>query len=630
MPTSACPFRARGEARMHENRTAFRGMTAFGRLRDGTTVEQFGTDLATVAGRLQQDFPDVYQPDSGYTAVTAPLTEELTGDARPMLLILLGTTGLVLLIACANVANLTLARMLGRERELALRSALGAGRGRLLAQLLTETTMLALVGGGLGLVLAWTGLDLLVSFAGLLTPRTSQIALDGWVLAFTLGLSVATGLAFGIVPALSTRTSVAIALKEGSAQTTDTGGAHWFRNLLTVAQVAVSVMLLIGAGLLLTSFYRLQQVDPGFRPDNVLTAEVFPNWSKYRTPESRRQLFTGVLDRIESRPGVLSAAAASGVPLEGQPAQQQAFEIEGRGYEDPDLRPQLEVRVASPSYFETIGVELASGRTFTNLDDDEGLAVAIISRSLARQQCPDSDPVGRRVTLNGGQAWLTIVGVVGDVRYGGLEGEPPDALYRPFLQAGGATRILVRARLDPLSLATEVREAVHDVDAEQPVERFSTLEQARSDTLATRRLTMVLLAVFATLALLITVTGIAGVIATSVSQRTREFGVRLALGAQPTSLLRMVMRQGLTMVVVGLVLGLAGAVALSRVLAALLFDTIPTDPITFAGVSLLLLIAALAACFLPARRTMRVDPWLRCGRNDARQPLTGARGATVR
>ena len=608
MPTSAGPFRARGEARMHEDRTAFRGMTAFGRLRNGITVEQFGTDLATVANRLQQDFPSVYQPDSGYSAVSVPLRQELTSNARPMLLILLGTTGLVLLIACANVANLTLARMMGRARELALRSALGAGRGRILAQLLTETTLLAVAGGALGLVFAWTGLDLLVSFAGLLTPRTSQIALDGWVFAFTLGVSVATGLAFGIVPALSARASAASALRKGGAQTTDTSRTHWFRNLLTVAQVAVSFTLLIGAGLLLASFYKLQQVDPGFTPENILTAEVFPNWSKYRTPESRRQLFTEVLDRIEGRPGVLSAAVASDVPLEGRPASQQAFEIEGRRYDDPDLRPQLEVRVASPSYFETIGVGLLSGRAFTVLDDEVGRGVAIISRSLARRHWPDSDPIERRVTLNDGRDWLTVVGVVGDVRHNGLDSDPPDVLYRSFLQVAGATRILVRARMDPLSLATEVRTAVHAVDAAQPVERFSTLEQARTDTLATRRLTMTLLGVFAALALLITVTGIAGVIATSVSQRTREFGVRLALGARPASLLGMVMRQGLTMVMTGLVLGLAGALALSRVLSNQLFDTIPTDPAIFAIVSLVLLIAALTACFLPARRTMRVDP----------------------
>lgn len=610
MPTSACPFRARGEARMHEDRTAFRGMVAFGRLRDGVGTQQFGSDLATVAGRLGQDFPDVYEPGSGYTAVTTPLADELTSNARPMLLILLGTTGLVLLIACANVANLTLARMTGRERELALRSALGAGRGRIVTQLLTETTLLGLAGGALGLVLAWAGLDLLVSFAGLLTPRTSQIALDGWVLVFTLVISVATGLAFGLAPALSARGSVSTALKEGSGQSTDSGSRNWFRQGLTVAQVAVSFMLLIGAGLLLASFYKLQQVDPGFNPENVLTAEIFPNWSKYRTPDSRRLLFTGVLDRIESRPGVLSAAVASDVPLDGQPAQQQAFDIEGREHEDPDLRPRLDVRVASPKYFETIGITALAGRTFTNLNDEEGPGVAIISRSLAERHWQAADPVGQRVTLNGGEDWLTIVGVVGDVRHDGLDSAPTDALYRPFLQVSGATRILVRARMDPLSLATEVREAVHAVDPEQPVERFSTLAQTVNDTLATRRLTMTLLVLFSGLALLITITGIAGVIATSVSQRTREFGVRLALGAPPASLVGMVLRQGLTMVVLGLILGLAGATALSRVLSNLLYETAPTDPTTFLAVSLVLLGAALFACLIPARRTMRVDPMI--------------------
>ncbi len=614
MPTSACPFRARGEARMHEDRTAFRGMVAFGRLRDGIGTQQFGSDLATVAGRLERDFPEVYEPGSGYTAVTTPLAEELTGNARPMLLILLSTTGLVLLIACANVANLTLARMAGRQRELALRSALGAGRGRILIQLLTETTLLGLGGGALGLLLAWAGLDLLVSFAALLTPRTSQIALDGWVLVFTFVVSVVTGLACGLVPALSVGRGTSTALKEGSGQSTDTAGQQRFRQVLTVSQVAVSSMLLIGAGLLLASFYKLQQVDPGFDPENVLTAEVFPNWSKYRTPDSQRQLFTGVLDRIERRPGVVSAAAASDVPLDGQPAQQQAFDIEGRQQEDPNLRPRLDVRVASPRYFETIGVSTLAGRAFTNGDDDAGLGVAIISRSLAERHWPAADPLGHRVTFNGGDDWLTIVGVVGDVRHEGLESAPPDVLYRPFLQVPGATRILVRARMDPLSLASEVREAVHAVDPEQPVERFSTLAATIDDTLATRRLTMILLVLFAGLALVITVTGIAGVIATSVSQRTREFGVRLALGASPSSLVTMVVRQGLAMVVLGLVLGLAGAAALSRVLSSLLYETAPTDPSTFLGVSLVLLCAALVACLIPARRTMRVDPMtaLRC------------------
>ena len=608
MPTSACPFRARAEARMHEDRTAFRGMTAFGRLRKGNEVDQFGADLAMVASRLERDFPEVYEPDSGYTAIPIALDDELTSQARPMLLILLGITTLVLLIACANVANLTLARTSGRHRELALRSALGAGRGRILTQLLTETMLLALAGGAVGLGLAWAGLDLLIAFAGLLTPRTSQIALDGSVLVFTGMLSVVTGLVFGLLPALSTRSSVATTLKEGSGQSTDTRRARVYRQLLTVAQVAVSFMLLVGAGLLLASFYRLQQVDPGYRAENVLTAEVFPNWSKYTSAESRRQLFTGILDRIESRPGVLSAAVANDVPLDGQPAQQQAFQIEGRPYDDPDLRPELEVRVASPRYFETIGVGLLAGRVFTDLDDDAGIGVALISRALAQRHWSATDPIGQRVTLNDGADWLTVVGVVADVRHEGLDQPVSDVLYRPFLQVAGASRILVRARMDPLSLATEVRAAVHDIDAEQPVEAFSTLAQARRDTMASRRLTMVLLGLFAGLALLITVTGIAGVVATSVSQRTREFGVRLALGAEPARLLRMVMRQGLMMVAAGLVLGMAGAVGFSRVLASFLFDTTPTDPSTFALVSLMLVGVAGVACLLPASRTLRVDP----------------------
>ena len=610
MPTSACPFRARGEARMHEDRTAFRGMTAFGRLQADTDVDTFGRDLATVATRFVDDFPEVYEPDSGYTAVSLPLDEELTANARPMLLILLGTTGLVLLIACANVANLMLARMLGRSRELALRAALGAGRRQVLAQLLTETTLLSLLGGVCGLVLAWAGLDLLTAFAALITPRTSQIALDGQVLVFTLCLSVLTGLAFGLFPALSARTNVASALKEGGGQSTAGGRAQRYRQVLMVAQVAVSFVMLVSAGLLLTSFVRLQNVDPGFSPEQVLTAEVFPNWSKYRSPDSRRQLFTGILDRIGDRPGVVSASAASGIPLEGQPTQQQAFEIEGRRYDDPDLRPRLDVRVASPRYFETIGVPLRSGRTFSRLDDDQGAPVAIISQSLATRHWPQENPLERRVTLDGGNTWLTIVGVVGDVRHAGLDAEAPDALYRPFLQAPGATRILVRARRDPVALASEVREAVRGVDPEQPVERFATLADTRDNSLATRRVTLLLLGGFALLALVITASGIAGVMATSVGQRTREFGVRLALGAAPTSLLKAVVGQGLAMVSLGLVLGIGGALASSRVLSGFLYGTAPSDPLTFLGVAGVLVMTAALACAVPARRALRVDPMI--------------------
>jgi putative ABC transport system permease protein len=610
MPTSACPFRARAEARMEEDRTAFRGMTAFGRLAPGVGVDRFGAELATVAGRLQRDHPETYPDDSGYTAVTTPLADELTREARPTLLILLATTVLVLLIACANVANLTMARMSRREREFALRSALGAGRGRLLRQLVTESSLLAVAAGAFGLLVAWASLDLLVAFAALFTTRTTEVAVDGRVLAFTLGLSLLTGVAFGAAPALGARRDVALALKEAGAQATDTRARRRVRGVLTVSQVAAAFVLLIATGLLLASFYRLQQVDTGFNPENVLTAEVFPNWSKYTTPESRRQLFTDVLERLQDRPGLAAAAVANGFPMASEVGQQRRFAIEGRTYEDPDLRPELETRVISPDYFAAVGVPLLAGRTFTQLDDAETTPVAVVSRSLAERHWRDGQsPLDQRITLDDGETWVTIVGVAGDVRDHGLDREAPDQLYRPFLQgAGSPTRVLVRARTDPRALSGQVRDAVHAVDPEQPVENFLTLEETRAGATATRRLSVVLLGLFAALALVITVTGIAAVIATSVSQRTREFGLRLALGAARASILTMVLRQGLALVLAGLAIGAAGAFVLSRTLSSFLFETAPTDAGIFAGVSLVFVVTGLAACYLPARRAMGVDP----------------------
>ena len=610
MPTSACPFRARAEARMEEDRTAFRGMTAFGRLAPGVGVDRFGAELSTVAARLQSDFPETYPADSGYTAVTLPLADELTREARPTLLILLATTVLVLLIACANVANLTLARMSRRERELALRSALGAGRARLLRQLVTEASLLAIAAGGFGLLVAWLSLDMLVAFAGLFTTRTTEVAIDGWVLAFTLGLSLLTGIVFGSAPALTGRRDVALALKEAGAQATDTRARRRARGLLTASQVAAAFVLLIATGLLLTSFYRLQQVDTGFNPENVLTAEVFPNWSKYTTAESRRQLFSDVLQRLQDRPGLIAAAVANGFPMASEVGQQQQFAIEGRAYEDPDLRPELETRVVSPDYFATVGVPLLAGRTFTRLDDVETTPVAVVSRALAERHWREGQsPLEQRITLDDGETWLTIVGIVGDVRDHGLDREPPDQLYRPFLQgAGSPTRVLVRARADALALSGQVRDAVHAVDPEQPVENFRTLAETRAGTTAPRRLSVVLLGLFAALALVITVTGIAAVIATSVSHRTREFGLRLALGAERTSILTMVLRQGMALVVAGLAIGAAAAVALSRSLSSFLFETAPTDAGVFAMVSLVFVATGIAACYLPARRAMGVDP----------------------
>ena len=374
--------------------------------------------------------------------------------------------------------------------------------------------------------------------------------------------------------------------------------------------MAAAFALLLATGLLLTSFYRLQQVDAGFDPERVLTAEVFPNWSKYTTPESRRRLFTDVLARLESRPGLTAAAVANGFPMASEVGQQQRFAIEGRTYEDPDLRPELETRVVSTDYFAVVGVPLLAGRTFTRLDDAETTPVAVVSRSLAERHWRDGGtPLEQRVSLDDGETWLTIVGVVGDVRDHGLDREPPDQLYRPFLQgAGSPTRVLVRAQSDPRALSGQVRDAVHAIDPEQPVENFRTLEETRAGATATRRLSVLLLSLFAALALVITVSGIAAVIATSVSHRTREFGLRLALGAERRSILAMVLRQGLTLVLTGLVIGAAAAAALSRALSTFLYATEPTDPAVFAAVSLVFVLTGLAACYVPARRGMGVDP----------------------
>ena len=594
---------------MHEDRTAFRGLTAFGRLGPDVSADAFASELSTVASRLQQDFPEVYPVDSGYTAVTVPLQEELTRQARSRLLILLGTTGLVLLITCANVANLTLARNIRRERELAVRAALGAGTRRILRQLVTETTLLALAGGAVGLLVAWLSLDLLAAFVARFTTRTDQIALDGWVLAFTLVVSTGAGLAFGMVPALAARADLSSTLKSSGGQSTDTARRLRSRNLLTVAQVAVSFMLLIGAGLLLSSFHRVQQIDPGFSGEQVMTAEVFPNWSRYRSPESQRQLFTGVIDRLAASPGVEAVAVANDFPMANEVGSQQRFVIEGRRYEDPDLRPELETRVVSDRYFDAIGVPLVEGRVFDVRDDHESRPVAVISRSLARRHWERGEsPVERRISVDDGETWLTIVGVVADVREHGLEREAPDQMYRPFLQGGRPTRVLVRATVDPSTLGGEIRAAVHAVDPDQPVENVRTLEQARAGTLAPRRLTLALLALFAGVALLVCVTGIAGVVATSVSHRGREFGLRMALGASPTGVMATVMRDGLALVLAGLCVGMVGAFVFARVLSSLLFDTSPLDPLTFVVASAMLTTAALAACYVPARRAMRVDP----------------------
>ena len=610
MPVLACPFRAAAERQVAQNRRAFAALNVFGRLAPGVAPEQAASAVASISQTFAQDYTQVYRPEtSGFRGTTVPVRDALTSGARDLLLILLGITGLILLIACANVANLTLARMLGRDRELAMRAALGAGRGRLVRQLLTESTLLAFVGGVIGVAFAWATIGMLTNFVARFTSRTGEIALDPMVLIFTLGVSVLTGLLFGTLPALGSRVDLVSALKQGGGQTGDSGARKRLQGALIVAQVAVSVVLLVGAGLLLASFFRLQRVETGYRSEGVLSAQIYGNFSRYPNVNELRKLYLPVLERLQAQPGVSSVAITNAVPLAGTVPGTTRFDIEGRVSDDPERRPTMDVRIASAGYFATLGIPLVSGRVFNDLDGEDTLRVIMINRAMARYW-DGADPVGSRISTDRGQNWFTVVGVVGDVRQFGLANETVAQVYVPLTQTrqGFAGQVLVRTAGDPAAFGNVLRETVHAVDPNQPVEEVQTLDDLRAEALAAPRLTATLLGFFAALAMLVTLAGIGGVIATSVTQRTKEFGLRMALGASRDSVLAMVLRQGLTLVVVGLVLGIGGALAAGRVLSAYLYQTAPRDPLIFIGVALVFIVAGVAACLIPARRATTVDP----------------------
>ncbi len=592
-------------------------MTVFGRLKPGVELEQAQADLSSIAGNLQAAYPDSYPKNEGYAAQVVRLDDELTQRARPTFLILLATAGLVLLIACANVANLSLARVLQRQHEVAMRTALGASRGRLIRQLLTESTLLSVVGGSLGLLIAYWGLPLLVAFAARFTNRTSEIRIDFSILLFTLIVSVGTGLAFGLIPALSFRQdskqSLSAALKEDSGRATS-GGKNRLRSLLVIMQVAISFTLLIGAGLMLRSLVKLQQVNPGFNPEKVLVMRLAPNWSKQTTQAQSVEYFRRVISRVKEQSGVEVAALSSNYPLNPRGITRGpnniSIQLEGHSLSEGQLAPQVDPRAITPDYFRTIGAPLIRGRMFTDTDDEKAPLVGIINESAARHRWGSEDPVGKRVTTDNGETWVTIIGIVGDVRQYGLEREPSDEFYNPVAQAPFAGFLLVKTMSDPMSIARLMRDTVHQADPDTAIDEVRTLQQVREDSVASPRLTAWLLALFAALALAITAAGITGVMALSVTQRTREIGIRMALGATRARILTMVMRQGMTLVIIGLVVGIIGALTLNKLMAALLFATPAADPMTFAEVSFLLIAVAGAACFVPALRATSIDPML--------------------
>ena len=607
MPASSCPFRSSAHAQ--EDRD-MRMLSAFARLKPGVTPAQAQDDMASVAASLAREYPTHYPPGQGYTADSTPLVAELTQGARPTFLVLLGAAGLVLLLTCANVANLTLSRQIRREHELAIRATLGASHSRVFRQLVTESTLLAVAGGSLGLVVAATFRNLLVAFAARFTPRTGDIGIDGRVLLFALAVSLLTGLLFGSIPALGSRRALAATLNQGSGRTSDTAGRHRVRNVLVTAQVAISFILLIGAGLMLRTLAKLQSVETGFRSENVLSSVVSLNFTKYAEDSSKDAFWQKALAAVAAKPGVLSAAFASPFPVDSQADPfVGTLRVEGHPLPQGTAYPHANVHVVSEDYFKTLGIPLTRGRLFTSADKRGMQEVVVISQSLAQRHWPSSNPLGQRVSLDDGKSWMTVVGVVGDVRQYGLNKPPVDTVYASLLQNAQLSGVvMVHTALDPRRMARTVVDAVHEVDPQQPVVRVRTLDEIHDEWLASPRLTASLIAIFAALALIITLAGISGVTALAVSQRTREIGIRMALGATRGRVLGMVLAQGMVLVVLGLALGAAGAPPLTHWMADLLFGVKPTDPVTYLAVALVVLAVAAAACFIPSRRAASVDP----------------------
>jgi putative ABC transport system permease protein len=608
MPTSACPFR--GAPRMQANRDGHM-MSLFGRLKAGVSDESSQAELRTIAARLAADYPKSYPKDAGFTASDGLLRDELTRRARVTLWVLLAAAGCVLLIACANVANLTLARMSARQRELSVRAALGAGKGRLLRQLATESLIVGLLAAGLGFLFASQSLHLLAAFTARLTSRAREIHMDWTMLLFALAMALGTSIVFGSISALYSRDDLGAGMKDGAANATTGRGRGRARNVLVVCQVAFSLVLLVGAGLMLRSLIKLQDVDPGFVPNRVLALTVDLNWSKYPSRPQVRDFSNRLLAKIESQPGVLSAALSSSYPLDPDNTGGGwggRFQIEGRPLREGEAGPIASLRSTTPDYFKTLGMRLIKGRTFEASDNEKAPLAVVINQSLARHYWNNEDPIGRRVSFDRGDSWAKIIGIVGDVREFGLDQPPGAEAYFANAQTPSVGSVLVRTDRDPLLLATQLRRAVLEIDPQTAIPNVQTLEQARHDSVASPRVLADLLGIFAALALVIAAAGVGGMLALAVNQRWNEIGIRVALGARPATIVGMILRQGMGLVLAGLALGVISALALTRMMQSLLFEVQPTDPVTFAGVSIVLASVALVACYLPARRALRIDP----------------------
>src|SRR5215213_8684858 len=587
-----------------------RFLGAVARLKDGVTVDHAAAELRTIHARLSDETPEF---NKNFTAEVLPLREQFFGNVRRPLWLMLGAVGFVLLIACANVANLLLSLATSREKEIALRAALGARRMRIIRQLLTESLLLALLGSILGLGFAWLGIKALVAISPRDLVSLQGVGLNLTVLVWTLGVSMLTGVIFGLAPALHiSRLNLNDSLKEGGkSESGQASGNRRLRNALVVSEIALAVVLLASAGLLIRSFVRLQQVDRGFTTDNLLTMVIRLPEAGYREDAQLVQFFSQALERVRQLPTVRSAGMVNFLPLYGGIGSNTGFKILGQPEPPPGQGPGTDVRVADSGYFSALGIPLLRGRNFSDSEQREAKHVILINEALARKHFPNQDPIGQRldVAMFANPTPAEIIGVVGNVRYDSLIDEAPPAVYFPHADlAYPFMTLVVRTDGEPTAIAPAIQREIRSLDPNQPVSDVRTMNQVMSEWVARSRFNTLLLGLFAGLATLLSAVGIFGVMNYSVALRTRELGLRLAVGAQPRQVLLLVLKQGLGLTIVGVVLGLAAAFALTRLLSGLLFGVAAVDVTTFASISLLLVIVSLLACYLPARRAMRIDP----------------------
>jgi putative ABC transport system permease protein len=580
------------------------------RLKPGVKLETARAEMTGIASRLEKQYPDT---NTQWGVIVQPLHETLTGNVRPALLVLLTAVAFLLLIACANVANLLLARASSRQREIAIRAALGASRARVVRQLLTENIVLSLCGGGVGLLFAWWGIQALLALSPGNIPRLGSISIDREVLFFTLAVSLVTGILFGLVPAFTaSRPDLNNTLKEGGRSAAESAGGRRLRSALAVAEIALSLVLLVSAGLLIRSFIRLQEVRPGFNPQHLLCLDLSLPSAKYKEDQQTVNFFDQLLGTLAQQPGVQSAAVSEGVPLGGGGGFL-AFSVEGRLLAPTDRTPDAETRVVSPDYFRTMQIPLRNGRLLNERDVLGAPDAVVVSETLVKKYFPGQDPIGKRLTFGDPQAkdvqWYTVIGVVGDVRGISLNAEPYGQLYTSYRQTPRrALTLIVQTAGEPTTMLGTVREKIWALDRQQPLYNVRTAEQVLEKSIARPRFNMLLITIMASVALVLAAVGIYGVISYSVTQRTHEIGVRMALGASAGDVLKLVVGQGMILAGTGVVLGLLAAFAATRIMATLLFGVTATDPVTYGGLALLLTSIAFLACYIPARRATKVNP----------------------